>query len=200
VSKDSIQLCLFNSYSDYIKCLVVLTQFSVKPSHWVIYLNYIFNPMFEFVHIWPKSEWPLQSSIKNLTKIKTTQFRYVDSHLFRSWMNHCFEWNSWVNKSITRSRLIRSLVGTYWSNSATKESVRLLSGVGLCINILRNNWLYNWLWDTEGTITLDVPSIVLELEDLEYSSWVLYGILELAGLWSDCHCQLFSVNIFCYLA
>jgi len=64
-----------------------------------------------------------------------------------------------VNESITRSRLIRSLVGTYWSNSATKESVRLLSGVGLCINILRNNWLYNWLWDTEGTITLDVPSI-----------------------------------------
>jgi len=22
-----------------------------KPSHWVTFLNYIFNPMFEFVHI-----------------------------------------------------------------------------------------------------------------------------------------------------
>jgi len=25
-----------------------------KPSHWVTFLNHIFNPMFEFVHIWPK--------------------------------------------------------------------------------------------------------------------------------------------------
>jgi len=40
------------------KCWVVLTQFWVKYGQTqplgYIFLNYIFNPMFEFVHICPK--------------------------------------------------------------------------------------------------------------------------------------------------
>jgi len=33
------------------KCWVVLIMNMDKPSHWVTFLNDIFNPMFEFVHI-----------------------------------------------------------------------------------------------------------------------------------------------------